>query len=180
MVETNYLMISLQKINKKTLNCHTSKRFPQNSLTVRKTPLPSTRVSNWQSNCVICPCPKQSNTTQKTPHKLCNEYKISTRRNEDLRYRRWHTQKLNVYFWRTGLPEWVAGRHPRSPRAPPTCHNTARRPVAPGWRLVTAAQQCSSYLTCKLMPKPDWLTPFSRWGCNAFWGYRLNIGWHTK
>lgn len=59
-------------------------------------------------------------------------------------------------------------------------HNTAQKTVPPGWRLATAAQQCFSYLTCKLMPRPDWLTLFSKWRCNAFWGCRLNIGWHTN
>lgn len=61
-----------------------------------------------------------------------------------------------------------------------TCHNTAQRAVPPGWRLATAAQLWFSYLTCKLMPQPDWLTLFSKRRCNAFWGCRLNIGWHTN
>lgn len=61
-----------------------------------------------------------------------------------------------------------------------TCHNTAQRTVPPCWRLATAAQQCFSYLTCKLMPQPDWLTLFSKRRRNAFWGCRLNIGWHTN
>lgn len=103
-----------------------------------------------------------------TPQKLCNNCKSRITQGE-LKIR-----KVIFFFFITGL--WMCDSHPSSL----TCHNTAQRTVPPGWRLVTAARQCSSYLTCKLMPKPDWLTPFSKWRRNAFWGCRLNIGWHTN
>lgn len=88
---------------------------------------------------------------------------------ENSRLGRWHTEWII-----TGL--WMCD----SGTSSLTCHNTAQRTVPLSWRLATAAQQCFSYLTCKLMPQPDWLTTFSKRTCNAFWGCRLNIGWHPN
>lgn len=125
-----------------------------------KSHLPSTRVSNWLW---FAPILKKATNLKKKKGQLQMD-------NHNSRFRRSDT------LWILITGPWMCASHPSSL----TCHNTAQRTVAPGWRLATAAQHRSSYLTCKLMPKSDWLTLFSKWRCNAFWGCRLNIGWYTN